>query len=61
MFVGDNPRADIEGARRAGMHPIWFQRHLHWPGELDAESRTIKAWSELRTLVVVREGSVYLA
>lgn len=35
IFVGDTPLADIEGARRAGLFPIWLNsRHLDWPADL---------------------------
>lgn len=29
MFVGDNPEADIMGAKNAGMKTIWKQ-NSHW-------------------------------
>ncbi|MEC5397901.1 HAD family hydrolase [Uliginosibacterium sp. H1] len=33
-FVGDDPRADVQGAAAAGLHAIWLQRHLAWPTDL---------------------------
>lgn len=37
VFVGDNPDADIAGAKRAGLRAIWM-RNRHWPqgGPADA-------------------------
>lgn len=29
LFVGDNPEADIAGARRAGLRTVWM-RNSHW-------------------------------
>lgn len=40
-FVGDNPQNDVDGARRAGMTAVWFQRELPWPSELPAPSLVI--------------------
>ncbi len=31
LFVGDKPRADMEGARAAGMQTAWLRRGRHWP------------------------------
>lgn len=31
VFVGDNPAADIGGARNVGMKTIWRRGHLPWP------------------------------
>ncbi|MFW5829852.1 MAG: HAD family hydrolase [Planctomycetota bacterium] len=33
LFVGDNPLADIQGARAAGMRTIWIPSHHPWPQE----------------------------
>jgi putative hydrolase of the HAD superfamily len=61
IFVGDNPVADIDGARRAGMRPIWFQRNLPWPIELPAPAEVITVLTELRDRLVLRADGVSLA
>jgi putative hydrolase of the HAD superfamily len=35
VFIGDNPRTDIEGAKKFGMKTAWIERHLPWPSNLD--------------------------
>jgi FMN phosphatase YigB (HAD superfamily) len=37
IFVGDNPVADIAGARGAGLRAIW-KRDPHWPEPADADA-----------------------
>jgi FMN phosphatase YigB (HAD superfamily) len=34
VYVGDDYRIDICGAREAGLHPVWIKHHLvkrNWP------------------------------
>ena len=31
LFVGDNPVADVIGARNAGMQAVWFDNGMSWP------------------------------
>ena len=35
LFIGDSPRHDMDGARAAGMHPVWKRPNPHspWPRE----------------------------
>jgi len=36
LYVGDDPHADVMGARSAGMATAWVHRHeKHWPESLD--------------------------
>ena len=61
MYVGDDPQADIVGARRVGMHTVWmtYRQQLERPSPLErflevpegAEhaqpDHVIRHWSEL--------------
>jgi len=46
-FVGDNPHNDVDGARRAGMVAVWFQRELPWPVDVPPSSLSIARLSAL--------------
>lgn len=47
VFVGDNPIADVDGARRAGMLDVWVQRTLPWPSDLAAATHAITSLASL--------------
>jgi putative hydrolase of the HAD superfamily len=50
VYIGDDYRIDICGARDAGLHPIWIKHHLvkrNWP---DVET-TISVISSLDELI----------
>jgi putative hydrolase of the HAD superfamily len=47
MFVGDNPRNDVDGARGAGLLPVWLRHELPWPGEIEAPGFMITSLGEL--------------
>lgn len=52
LHVGDDPMADIEGARRAGIRPVWVNRRsLQWPGELSPPEHAVGSLAELVTLL----------
>lgn len=57
VFVGDNPEADIAGARAAGMLAVWYKGALAWPAELEAPERTITALSEVLDLPMLRRSA----
>jgi putative hydrolase of the HAD superfamily len=51
-YVGDDPRGDVDGARTAGMHAIWFDwERKAYPPELLPPPYTIHAMEELLDLV----------
>jgi len=48
VHVGDDPVTDMVGARNAGMHCVWLNRHARpWPDGLDAQPCTIETLVEL--------------
>jgi putative hydrolase of the HAD superfamily len=52
VHVGDEPYADVEGARRAGLHAVWLNRHDKlWPEELAPARSTVKSLSEMADLL----------
>lgn len=51
MFVGDHPEADIEGARGAGLLPVW-KRTGYW--KVPENVKSIERLSEI--LALIRPG-----
>jgi FMN hydrolase / 5-amino-6-(5-phospho-D-ribitylamino)uracil phosphatase len=52
LHVGDDPQADVEGARRAGIRPVWLNRHgANWPDSLPAPAHAVGSLAELVTLL----------
>ena len=50
-YVGDSPWADIEGARHAGLRPVWVNRHdASWPEEVAPPPDQISTLAELSEL-----------
>ena len=47
MFVGDNPAADVDGARNAGLCAVWYHSTTDWPQGLAPSTHTITALPEL--------------
>lgn len=48
LHVGDDPQADVAGARQAGLDTVWLRRNDQtWPLELGERPRTISALHEL--------------
>jgi putative hydrolase of the HAD superfamily len=48
LYVGDDPLADIEGARRAGMRAVWINRNAsEWPAEWVPPECTVTSLKEL--------------
>lgn len=46
-FVGDHPENDIQGAREAGLKPIWLSGFHSWPAGLEKPTTRISKLSEL--------------
>jgi putative hydrolase of the HAD superfamily len=52
VYVGDDPLADIEGARQAGMRAVWINRNAEqWPIQLTEPERTVTTLRELANLL----------
>ena len=50
LHVGDDPLADVEGARRAGIEAVWVNRREEpWPDGLEPPARTVRSLAELVT------------
>ena len=48
LHVGDDPLADVEGARRAGLDAVWVNRRGDpWPEELEPPVRTVRSLADL--------------
>jgi len=52
VYVGDDPHADVEGARRAGLRAVWVDRHGRgWPDELEPPAHRVASLAELASLL----------
>jgi putative hydrolase of the HAD superfamily len=52
IHVGDDPEADVEGARRAGVRPVWLNRSgSPWPDAFAAPGHVIASLAELVQLL----------
>jgi putative hydrolase of the HAD superfamily len=48
LHVGDDPEADVEGARAAGLRPVWLNRSgTPWPAPSAAPDLHIRSLLEL--------------
>ena len=51
MFIGDNPLADIDGAKRFGMKAAWVRRGRQYPKGLQPPDHIIDRVTEVRDIV----------
>ena len=51
LFVGDNPIADIDGAKRFGMKTAWVRRDRQFPDELHPPDHVVDHVAELRDIL----------
>lgn len=52
LFIGDDPELDVDGARRAGMLPVWINRDdAIWPHGLPPPLYSVKNLHELAHLL----------
>lgn len=50
-YVGDNYACDVEGARGAGLFPVWYVGATENPGEPKEETLVVKSWGELKIFI----------
>jgi putative hydrolase of the HAD superfamily len=51
-YVGDDPYADVEGARAAGLHAVWMDRFGRpWPEGLEPPALAVRDLGELAALL----------
>lgn len=53
-YAGDNPKADVQGSRNAGLHPIWYLGATTIPQPDTPEQNdilTIHHWNELKAIL----------
>ena len=53
MFVGDNPRADVDGAKRFGMKAAWVRRGRQFPDGLQQPDYIVDHVAELTDMSVI--------
>ena len=53
MFIGDNPAADIDGAKRFGMKAAWIRRGRRYPADLQPPDHVIDHVTELRRILAI--------
>jgi putative hydrolase of the HAD superfamily len=51
VFVGDHPQADVDGARNAGLHAVWFAASFDWPADLTPPEHCISEMPQLLPLL----------
>jgi len=52
LHVGDDPEADVVGARRAGIRPVWLNRRgSDWPESLPAPDHSVGSLADLVILL----------
>jgi putative hydrolase of the HAD superfamily len=57
LFVGDNPEADISGAKSVGMKTAWLSRGTAWPASLSTiqPDYSLQSLSELSAVLNLLE------
>ena len=55
MFIGDNPLADIDGAKRFGMQTAWVRRGRQYPVDLLQPDHVIDHVAQVRNIIGVLE------
>ena len=58
-YVGDNYACDVEGARGAGLFPVWYVGAMENPGEPEEETLMVESWEELKRMLSMSENTLY--
>ena len=53
VFVGDNPEADIDGAKTIGMKTVWIRRGRRYPMGFHVPDHIIEHVTKLQTIVSI--------
>ena len=54
MFIGDNPRKDVQAAAALGMRAVWFRATSPWPDDIAAPAESIGSFPELLALLEIQ-------
>ncbi|MEL6368133.1 MAG: HAD-IA family hydrolase [Pseudomonadota bacterium] len=58
LHIGDSPELDVEGARQAGQHTVWLNRHgMAWPENLLLPDFEIRSLAELTRRTIAEIGT----
>lgn len=47
-YIGDDYKCDVEGAKNAGLFPVWYVGARNTPVEPEADVLTVRSWKELQ-------------
>ncbi len=50
-YIGDNYECDVEGAKNAGLFPVWYLGATEKPQEPKEGILTVKSWEEVKVLL----------
>lgn len=50
-YIGDDYKCDVEGAKNAGLYPVWYIGAHSAPSEPQSDVLTVRTWKELQTLM----------
>ena len=50
-YIGDNYECDVEGAKNAGLFPVWYLGATEKPQEPKEGILTVKSWEEIKALL----------
>ncbi len=51
-YIGDNYTCDVQGARNAGIFPVWYIGAIDLPYEEKDDVLTVRSWAELQDMML---------